>query len=80
VVFIPSENDTHQDHRAVYRAARVATRKVKEVYIYQAPSTTTDFSPTVYIDITGYIDKKVEAVRIHTSQSAKIYMADRVVR
>jgi LmbE family N-acetylglucosaminyl deacetylase len=80
IVFIPSANDTHQDHRAVYRAAVVATRYIREVYIYQSPSTTTDFKPTVYVDITDYIDKKIEAVRVHTSQSAKIYMADRVVR
>lgn len=80
IVFIPSINDTHQDHRAVYLASIVATRQTSEVYIYQAPSTTTDFKPTVYFDITDFMDKKIEAVRIHTSQSQKIYMADRAVK
>ncbi|MCH2189182.1 PIG-L family deacetylase, partial [Candidatus Gracilibacteria bacterium] len=80
VVFIPSGNDTHQDHRAVYLASLVAARKVDEVYIYQSPSTTTDFKPTVYFDITDFMDQKMEAVRIHTSQSQKIYMADRAVK
>ena len=80
IVFIPSGNDTHQDHRAVYLASIVATRLIDEVYIYQAPSTTTNFKPTLYFDISKYIDTKLEAVRIHTSQSWKIYMADRAVK
>jgi len=80
IVFIPSPNDTHQDHRAVYHASIVATRNTSEVYIYQSPSTTTNFKPTIYYDITDFIDKKIEAVRIHTSQSQKIYMADRAVK
>ena len=80
IVFIPSWNDTHQDHRAVYRASIVATRLINEIYIYQAPSTTTDFKPTVYFDISNYIDKKIEAVRIHTTQWWKVYMAERAVK
>ena len=80
IVFIPSWNDTHQDHRAVNKASIVATRLVDEVYIYQAPSTTTDFKPNLYVDITKYIDKKIEAVKIHSSQWWKVYMADRAVK
>jgi len=80
IVFIPSWNDTHQDHRAIYEASLVATRLINEIYIYQAPSTTTNFKPTVYFDITKYIDKKIEAVKIHTSQWGKVYMAERAVK
>lgn len=80
IVFIPSKHDTHQDHRAVHLASIVATRKVSEIYIYQSPSTTIDFKPNVYIDITNFIYKKIDAVKIHTSQSWKIYMADRAVK
>jgi len=80
IVFIPSKYDTHQDHRATHLASVVATRNVNEIYIYQSPSTTIDFKPNVYFDITNYIDIKIEAVRIHTSQSWKIYMADRAVK
>lgn len=68
LVFIPSGNDVHQDHRAVYQAALVAIRLVNEVYLYQAPSTTMRFQPTVYFDITEYIKMKVQAVKIHSSQ------------
>jgi LmbE family N-acetylglucosaminyl deacetylase len=37
------------------------------------------FSPTVYFDITDYIKIKVQAVKIHSSQWGKAYMADRAV-
>jgi len=80
IVFIPSWNDTHQDHRAVYMASVVATRLVDEIYIYQAPSTTTDFRPTLYFDISDYIDKKIEAVKIHSTQWWKVYMAERAIK
>lgn len=80
IVFIPSKHDTHQDHRAVHLASIVACRLVDEVYIYQSPSTTIDFRPNVYVDITEFIETKLEAVRIHTSQWEKVYMADRAVK
>lgn len=80
MVFIPSWSDTHQDHRAIYEASLVAARLIDEIYIYQAPSTTIDFRPTVYFDITKYIDKKIEAVKIHSTQWWKVYMAERAVK
>lgn len=80
IIFIPSGHDVHQDHRAVHNAALVAARLIDEIYIYQAPSTTLNFKPNVYFDITKYIDKKIEAVRIHSTQWGKVYMAERAVQ
>ncbi|PZM87327.1 MAG: hypothetical protein DLD55_01970 [candidate division SR1 bacterium] len=80
IVFIPSKEDTHQDHRAVHHAAIVATRLVDEVYIYQSPSSNINFRPTYYVDITDYMDLKIQAVKFHTSQNTKTYMADRAVQ
>lgn len=79
IVFIPSGNDVHQDHRAVFQASLVAVRMINEVYVYQSPSTTTNFHPTAYFDITDYIKTKIQAVRIHSSQGWKVYMADRAI-
>ena len=79
IVFIPSGNDVHQDHRAIYNACLVAVRLVDEVYIYQAPSTTMGFQPTMYFDITDFIKTKTKAVRIHSTQWGKVYMAERAV-
>jgi LmbE family N-acetylglucosaminyl deacetylase len=68
IVFIPSGHDVHQDHRAVHNACMVAVRLINEIYIYQAPSTTLGFKPTIYFDITDYIDTKTQAVKIHSTQ------------
>ncbi|HMQ79587.1 MAG TPA: PIG-L family deacetylase [Ignavibacteria bacterium] len=78
-VFIPTESDTHQDHRATYNACMVACRTIKEVYAYETPSTSRKFSPNYFVDISDYIGLKVKAVKIHSSQGGKGYMADRAV-
>lgn len=79
-VFIPSLNDNHQDHRSVHRAAIVATRLTKEIFIYQSPSTTVNFMPNYYVDITPYMARKMQAVKIHSTQGGKVYMAERAVQ
>ncbi len=78
-VFIPTESDTHQDHRATYNACMVACRTVREIYAYETPSTSRKFSPNYFVEITDFIGLKVKAVKIHSSQGGKGYMADRAV-
>lgn len=78
-VFIPTESDTHQDHRATFNACMVACRTVREIYAYETPSTSRKFSPNYFVDITDFIGLKVKAVKIHSSQGGKGYMADRAV-
>lgn len=78
-VFIPTKSDTHQDHRATFNACMVACRTVNEVYAYETPSTSRKFSPNYFVDITDFISLKVKAVKIHSSQGGKGYMADRAV-
>ena len=79
-VFIPSGIDTHQDHRSTFNAALVGCRTVKELYAYETPSTSRNFAPNFFVDITDYIDLKIKAVKIHNSQGGKGYMADRAVK
>ncbi len=78
-VFIPTTTDTHQDHRATFNASMVACRTVKQIYAYETPSTSRKFSPNYFVDITDFIQLKVKAVKIHSSQGGKGYMADRAV-
>ena len=80
MIFIPSRHDTHQDHRAVHHAAIVAWRLVNHIYVYQSPSSTIDFRPTYYVDITDFMDLKISAVKFHSSQNTKTYMAERAVK
>lgn len=78
-VFIPTTTDTHQDHRATFNASMVACRTVKQIFAYETPSTSRKFSPNYFVDITDFIQLKVKAVKIHSSQGGKGYMADRAV-
>jgi LmbE family N-acetylglucosaminyl deacetylase len=67
-VYTHSLEDTHQDHRAVHAASLVAARGVPNVYCYQTPSSTTDFKPHRFVDITHFIDKKIELIGAYKSQ------------
>jgi len=67
-VYTHCGEDTHQDHRAVHEATLVAARGVPNVYCYQAPSSTVDFRPNLFVDITDFIKEKIEAIESYKSQ------------
>jgi LmbE family N-acetylglucosaminyl deacetylase len=67
-VYTHSLEDTHQDHRAVHAASLVAARRVPNVYCYQTPSSTVDFKPNRFVDITHYIDRKIDLIGAYKSQ------------
>ncbi len=81
IVFIPHKGDMHIDHRMTAEAAMVALRPVtfpnlKAVYAYETlsetgwntPSVDNAFIPNMFVDITGQIDIKLEAMKRHASQ------------
>jgi Uncharacterized proteins, LmbE homologs len=80
-IFIPHPSDLHQDHKAIYRSSLVPARpiydyKVEEIYCYETLSETnwapiaanSFFIPNLYIDVSNYFEKKLEAMRIFKSQ------------
>jgi LmbE family N-acetylglucosaminyl deacetylase len=67
-VYTHALEDTHQDHRAVHTASLVAARGVPNVYCYQAPSSTVEFSPNRFVDITDFIKAKLTAIGVYKSQ------------
>ncbi len=79
-IIVNSPNDTHQDHRAVARAAVSAGRFVPMILYYQTPSSNRQFTPNMYVDVTATINLKTKATKIHHSQGANVYMADRAVK
>jgi len=79
-VIMNSPNDTHQDHRNAAKAGISASRFVPVVLFYQTPSSTRVFTPSFYVDITGSIEDKISAVKLHKSQGDNVYMADEAVK
>ena len=82
-VYLPHRGDMQQDHVIVTDAAMVALRPkyehtVKRIYCYETlsetgwniPNAENEFIPNVYEDISGQLDKKLDAMRIFRSQLA----------
>lgn len=69
VVYTHAHEDVNQDHVAVAESTMVATRPgagVERVLAYETPSGSEwaagdRFEPTVYVDVEGHLDTKVEA-------------------
>jgi len=75
-LFIQTEQDIHQDHRAVFKAAMSAGRNVGNILIYESNSSTTSrFSPNYFFDVAPYIKQKTKLLRYHhKSQIDRHYM------
>ena len=70
IVYTHSQNDRHQDHRAVSEATIVATRRVGTVACYQSPSSTIDYRPTRFVRIDQYLPQKLRLLECFQSQTA----------
>ena len=74
IVYTHYYGDLNYDHELVFRASMVATRPPKEIKLicYETLSETEwnnkPFQPNCWINITNYIDKKIEAFTIYKSE------------
>lgn len=84
VVYIPHRGDMQLDHKQTVDAAMVALRPgykhlVSKIYCYETlsetgwdiPNTTNEFIPNSYNDISDELDKKIEAMKLFTTQLAE---------
>lgn len=74
--------DSHPDHSAVSEIARKAlfySGLTPELYYMEEDlgGQTTRFTPDLYVDISGVIEEKVEAIRCHVCQNRDDHMAQR---
>jgi LmbE family N-acetylglucosaminyl deacetylase len=81
IVYLPFKSDVHSDHRTIFEAVYSCTKSfrypfIKKIYMMEtlsetefAPSTKeSNFIPNVFVDISAYIDKKIEIMRIYESE------------
>ena len=81
IVYLPHRGDIHLDHKIVFDASMVALRPirdhvVKEIYCYEtlsetewdAPNVANAFIPNTWVDITKFINTKLEAMSVFESQ------------
>lgn len=80
-VYLPYQGDAHSDHRVTFDACTPSTKwfrrpSVKRVYCYETLSETefglardeAPFRPTRFVDISGHIDRKIEALGLYESE------------
>jgi LmbE family N-acetylglucosaminyl deacetylase len=75
VVYGPSPDDTHQDHRAAGEATMAASRRSRQVLLYEGPSSV-HFDPVVYVDLEGRVGAKLDLLGVHRSQLARNDLVD----
>lgn len=67
--------DTHQSHKNTSLATISAARNHNNILMYEPfpPSgrSYVAYRPQIYIDVTGYMDKKIESLKAHESQFNK---------
>jgi len=81
VLYLPYRSDVHSDHKAVFDAVASCTKSFRypsiiSVRVYETLSETeftirTDdggFKPNLWINISDYIDRKVEIMKIYASE------------
>lgn len=80
IIYVHSPKDYHQDHANIAKSVLSASRKMKNsVFFYETPSTTIEFKPTLYIDITDVFEDKLDYIRQYTSQQNKNYMEEQAI-
>jgi LmbE family N-acetylglucosaminyl deacetylase len=75
VVYSHCPFDSHQDHRATASATLAAARRSSRILLYEAPSSL-GFTPSLYVDISGFLEGKLEALRAHMSQVLRNGLVD----
>jgi N-acetylglucosamine malate deacetylase 1 len=83
ILYVPFPLDLHRDHREIFYAFSVAWRPttelgrgIRSIYAYETVSEThwnpayleASFTPNTYVDISGDLDVKLDALRCYRSQ------------
>jgi len=79
IIYTHFPEDLHRDHVSTSIITLHAGRNVRNLIFYESPSTCTNFSPNFFINISDYITKKLEALRMHETQKEKPYMEKDVI-
>ena len=71
VVYTHTLHDAHQDHRNAHRATVVASRGIARLESYQSPSSTIEFTPSRFVDISERLPEKQALISCYRSQRRK---------
>ena len=80
-LYVHSPFDYHQVHESVSECAKNAAKDVQQLLFYEIISSTSpEFRPNAYVDVTDYMDKRIESLAYHNTKSAKLYMQTHMIK
>jgi len=80
-VYVHSPFDNHQVHKTVSDCTISAAKDLKQILFYETiSSTSTNFKPNAFVDITSFMDLKIECIKAHKTQSHRLYLQPNVIR
>jgi len=84
IIYLPFKGDVHSDHKYIFDAAYSCTKTfrypfIKKIYMMETLSETEfslstkedSFVPNVFVDISEFMDKKIELMNIYESEIGK---------
>jgi N-acetylglucosamine malate deacetylase 1 len=84
IVYLPFKGDVHSDHKYIFDAAYSCTKSfrypfINKIYMMETLSETEfslstkeeSFIPNVFVDISNYIDKKIQAMVIYKGEMGR---------
>jgi LmbE family N-acetylglucosaminyl deacetylase len=86
-VLLPHPGDAHSDHRVTFDAVSACTKwfrypRVRRVLTYETLSETDAgldparvFQPTVFVDVSDYLERKIEMMRVYESEMGEFPFA-----
>jgi CheY-like chemotaxis protein len=68
IIFAPSMNDVRESRKHAHTAAEIAVREPASLLCYQAATTTLDFRPSLFEDISDFLDQKMATLTHYLPQ------------
>jgi len=81
IIYLPFKGDVHSDHKYIFDAAYSCSKSfrypfIKKIYMMEVLSETEfsvstkedSFIPNVFVDISNYMDRKIETMKIYESE------------
>ncbi|HET6457651.1 MAG TPA: PIG-L deacetylase family protein [Nitrosopumilaceae archaeon] len=80
-VYTHSPFDYHQVHVGVSKMVTQAANDIDQILFYETISSTTpEFKPNAFVDITKQINTKIKSVKAHKSQSNRFYIQPNTIK
>lgn len=80
IVFLPSANDTHQDHQTIAQEGFRAFKRTTMLG-YEVPWNNLDFRTSCFVEIEeAHLERKIEAIEMYESQKHRSYASAEFIR